>query len=769
MFPLSVMQRRRPLLTRQTQVLHSRGCLGRRRSYSLLRSSATPPTRTPSTNIRFIRSLASARQCIQKGRATLLRSAAQRPVRKILAAWIAFTILVSCVYEPLRDRGFLADLADSTIFRVIPPKLVKVPVGVDETKYRPLTGEKEIRLLILESGVPGEKVRCRLVHAERSWRTRYEALSYVWGDGKETRLMNCSGLDEVVYINLHDALSDLRLPDRERVLWTDRLCINQADDEEIGAQMQLMGEIYSGASSVVVYLGKADTSFESAIKCIRRDDSVWRGFSSKNPLRIAYAGWHIGAGEEMDWCPLINLLLRPWFRRTWVFQEAVLAKRGQVICGDQSVPWPVFERAVEALIVSRTAGKDIPACEPVDSIIPGISLMASVRLVRDTEWKKRFLPHLWLYGTPRIIDSRKSPLYRQSSLKLLDLILDSRSLLVTEAEDKIFGMLGVTNQDVKSDYLKKDPSLTPGDVFRNFVLWDIFDNNSLRALGSSSEKAGSQYSSPSWVPDFQRLDLQSSLTGTRNRLMFDASAGLPKEVWTSNEETVLHVKGRVVDILHTIGKKSPAAPNTFAGENAHVYNFEGLEHLHINKHIIEEAKNIWLAATKKLGNSRDPFVMASIKKGTLSTTREDGKISWSPFLRTLVCDRTNEGKKANRDFIRDNVGPFVRQSLEVDIIPEYLLQKDRDQGIAGLQAFTRLTESRRFAATDIGLTGWVPMRAKKGDLVCILYGSDVPFVVREAAGGRYSLVGECYVHGIMGGEVLKIDDRKDQEKVFTFT
>lgn len=41
------------------------------------------------------------------------------------------------------------------------------------------------------------------------------------------------------------------------------------------------------------------------------------------------------------------------------------------------------------------------------------------------------------------------------------------------------------------------------------------------------------------------------------------------------------------------------------------------------------------------------------------------------------------------------------------------------------------------------------------NLVCILYGADVPIVLRKAAGGRYVLIGECYMHGIMYGEALK--------------
>ncbi|KAF5706220.1 Heterokaryon incompatibility protein [Fusarium globosum] len=671
---------------------------------------------------------------------------------RLVVAFIAFSLLGTYVYEPLRDQGIFADIVDSTIFHIIPPKLVKPPDDANDTIYKPMTREKEIRLLILEPGAPGEELKCRLIHAELSWNTRYEALSYHWGDGTVTCPINCSGHTEVIYINLHDALSDLRLPDRERVLWTDRLCINQSDDKETTSQMKLMGEIYSQASQVLIYLGKMDPSVEGAVEAIRRADLEWRCLGSKDPLRSSYFLWCFLTKDEINWTPIINLLRRPWFQRTWVFQEAVLAKRGQVIIEKQSIPWPVFERSVEYMTAHKKVYKDIPAYQSPDTTISGISLISSARSVLHHKWKV-FSPRSWFYHEP------------QDNLKLLDLILDSRSFLVTRSEDKIFGMLGVTTQDIRSNYLRKDSTLSPGDVFRNFVLWDILENNSLRALGSSSDKAGSQYSSPSWVPDFERLDPQSSLTGTKNQVKFNASASLPKQVWTSDNETVLHVKGKIVDTLHTIGNESPATPDTFAGENAHFYNFEPMSHLVINKNMIEEAKNIWLAATERLAHCRDPFITHVVKR--TFPRKPVGKISWAPFLRTLVCNRTLDGKEALRDSVLDDVASFVRQTLEVDVIPEYLLQRDRSKGIKGLESFTSLTKSRRFAATDIGLVGYVPMRAKKGDLVCIFYGSEVPFVVRKEAEGKYSLVGECYIHGIMEGQAIRFETPKHKEEVFS--
>ncbi|PGH02631.1 hypothetical protein GX51_04514 [Blastomyces parvus] len=81
----------------------------------------------------------------------------------------------------------------------------------------------------------------------------------------------------------------------------------------------------------------------------------------------------------------------------------------------------------------------------------------------------------------------------------------------------------------------------------------------------------------------------------------------------------------------------------------------------------------------------------------------------------------------------------------------------------------------------------VPMRAKKGDKVCILYGCNVPVLLRERGRGKrigcgvtengcgcgcqncasgseggpvsYELIGECYVHGMMDGEALVYKQR----------
>ena len=53
-----------------------------------------------------------------------------------------------------------------------------------------------------------------------------------------------------------------------------------------------------------------------------------------------------------------------------------------------------------------------------------------------------------------------------------------------------------------------------------------------------------------------------------------------------------------------------------------------------------------------------------------------------------------------------------------------------------------------------GYIGLAPRAAKAGDLVCVLLGSNSPFLLHPLTNNQYQLVGHCYAHGIMNGEAL---------------
>ena len=79
---------------------------------------------------------------------------------------------------------------------------------------------------------------------------------------------------------------------------------------------------------------------------------------------------------------------------------------------------------------------------------------------------------------------------------------------------------------------------------------------------------------------------------------------------------------------------------------------------------------------------------------------------------------------------------------------------------------TSASAGRVFATTEKGYYVLGPSPLEEGDIVCVLFGCKVPFCLRPM-GGRYLLVGECYVHGIMDGEAMDMLARNElQGRVF---
>jgi len=63
-------------------------------------------------------------------------------------------------------------------------------------------------------------------------------------------------------------------------------------------------------------------------------------------------------------------------------------------------------------------------------------------------------------------------------------------------------------------------------------------------------------------------------------------------------------------------------------------------------------------------------------------------------------------------------------------------------------------EGWKFCVMITGYMALVPEEAEVGDEILAVYGARVPFVLRPVQGtDEYRLVGECYVHGVMNGEL----------------
>ncbi len=176
-------------------------------------------------------------------------------------------------------------------------------------RYHPLPPERDyIRLLcLLPNESEAEPLQCKLHDyslQKLGPRThRYEALSYVWGDPRETLPIYVDEEQFLVTANLHAALLRLRDHSFKRIIWVDAICIDQKNLEEQGQQVQLMAKIYSNAHCVIVWLGKKTEDTDGALEDIRlAADEEFTECSKK----------------EINQQAILSLLQRPWFQRIWV-------------------------------------------------------------------------------------------------------------------------------------------------------------------------------------------------------------------------------------------------------------------------------------------------------------------------------------------------------------------------------------------------------------------------------------------------------------------
>lgn len=102
---------------------------------------------------------------------------------------------------------------------------------------------------------------------------QYRALSYVWGDSRDTETIILNGHRFVVTRNLKKILVYLRSRGVASPLWVDLVCINQSDTNERTHQVQLMRRIYEQPIEVLLCLGEAETP------------AKWRGASIENALK----------------------------------------------------------------------------------------------------------------------------------------------------------------------------------------------------------------------------------------------------------------------------------------------------------------------------------------------------------------------------------------------------------------------------------------------------------------------------------------------------
>lgn len=598
-------------------------------------------------------------------------------------------------------------------------------------EYKKLQDDCEIRLLTLLPGRQGDSLKCQISHHSLDCKPSYEALSYVWGPQDNQVHLYCQAQILEIGLNLYAALSRLRRTNRERILWVDKICICQDDLDERGHQVSLMSDIFSFASSVIVWLGEAEAGDAAAFELLDRLDKIIckeritkipSSLPSSQPIVQPYSV------SEQELFALKALLNNTWFTRAWTFQEAIFASSALFVYGAQSISWDTLSRCLCWLLRKDSIdGKNLERASVITSSAKLFLDMADTR---------------GLFASNRLAKGDGTGTLPQKSAH--ELLVIRRSADATDPRDKVFALINASSDKVDINrhrryvwtnqlsfaFHEPDYHMSVAQVYTAAAHHAITIEKKLDIL-LSVEVPKLDLALPSWVPDWRepltkaqgqpdQADLRNGFSAT-----LDSRVELHDHFHTKsiehegnvivNEPWKLSVKGFRFVRITTVSDRCPP-----------------LDSPHLNNIIGDQGRWNHMARVCSM-------------KGIYTPTGEDVQLA---FTRTRSCYQRQPLSTA-QSTTRSRIGP----------VP-VMTSNDRQN------EWHMNCGQRKFFTTEDGYIGLGPVTSRAKDMIYLLLGSDVPFILRPATADTMSFVGPAYVHGLMQGEgchkVWKKHNMKDK-------
>jgi hypothetical protein len=617
----------------------------------------------------------------------------------------------------------------------------------EKYQYQPLPSHDHFRVLELLPGESTEIVRCRLhieqfTHAE----DKYAAISYVWGDPNDKVSIVCDdGVIEVT-VNLADALSHIRDKTKPRLVWADAICINQDDSTERGHQVKRMGSVYENAEEVLVWLAKDSEGIaEDCFNLIREtNEYLDRQFE-------IHGGWEDMpqitraspiSFDRLRWNKVSKLVKMPWFSRLWVIQEAALAKRCELL-------WGVNQLSLAELCELSCMDRAIPNFHSLVGNFGAAKVFDSFVAQCAYETVEN-----WTENKPLIKFTKKE----FESKPFLDLLHTGRTLEASFEVDRVYAFLGNPqarkygdgallvepdyNKSFLEVYYETACSLLAHPRDSPYLLATI-DHHSSKCVEGTT--LGRDDVLPSWVPRWDKKWRQLSMAtwrywyraGGLNRtftatVQIDKSLLLPaiifdRVVWTSNA-----IKGRNLGLNPDLWDE----------------NIKNADQPFLESLLLEVQKAFYLHCRGQHPDLSDKTV--SIEDDFSLTMGGDKFVEPNPS--NLVEHRRDFA--AYRQAVRNLQGTHSEDARTGDSGQN--LTENSPYLFADRVVYKH---SRRFAITESGRFGIVPLLAEPNDVCCICPGMKVPLILRPREDRRYGMVGDSYVHGVMTGEIVEQLDR----------
>ncbi|KAK3374634.1 heterokaryon incompatibility protein-domain-containing protein [Podospora didyma] len=592
---------------------------------------------------------------------------------------------------------------------ILPRPSVDEGLPAQRYPYKPLdSSRKEIRVLVLDppvdkDGTTREIISGGLVHVSLLDKPKFQAISYTRGD--PLGLAQMILLDEHV-MEIHDDL------------WTaldhilGHVCIDQESLSEKNTQVPLMADVYSKAWNVLAWLGP---STDADLLAIKRMNEIYPTYLNAVNL---YKKQH-----QPDWVALVpsereayaafhELLKKPYWQRVWTQQEMMLALRRRELF------FSCDTAAFHAFALTGTC----TFYNVFETSLPDRSVLGEIKFddigLRNDIWTRL---------------SNNSPAGGSGGGQrtLLKDMIAIGGLAATNPRDYVYGLLPIAD-DAKELGLQVDYSKSPRDVFIDCTVAYLKRGDLAVVLCAQARMASSSQTYQRGLP-------------TGLPAMLDGPAICFNEGFKAcGDATKAKVSFPTQPEANNDGNQNPPSSSSpppsvlsLSGQQAHV-TFRDKP---------EAVFAVPLVARSQLcaADEEEPDADQRLPEDSFEALGE---------LRERLCSSSSSSSSSTVE---------KRSWWPEGDVPDQILLEPETAGLverAGVYGFHAMRLSMinfmRFFVTASGSVGIGPWYLEEQDVICIMYGANVPFILRPIDNGdRFMYIGTAYVHDYMNGQSLQ--------------
>ena len=397
---------------------------------------------------------------------------------------------------------------------------------------------------------------------------------------------------------------------------------------------------------------------------------------------------------------------RSYFGRMWVIQEVVVARNPTILCGSLSLGFDSMHRAIRRMTGSGFF--------PFSGSTTNLTYLGN--------WRESYLA-MSAPDTEEELDLR--------------LFLDSRDRNASDARDKIFSLQGIANVGIAAGIdINYDDSVER--VYTDFAKHVLRTRQDLQILSAVilRHRSDSKLILPSYVPDWSLPKYGGSILQRYYRFkpthLFQAAGTTKRTISIEPDSDTIRLEGRIFD---TVANVIPIKTFSTAKDNSIAVTEDRLKEL----------------AADAIGSETYPFTCEP---------------SWVAYFRTLTADRTALSPRINDEYRNLYFSTLGSLGLFDSTNKDESSQPSIWEAIS--ESIRTIIEDKDMFVTTRGYLGLGHEGSVAGDVVCVLTGGEVPFLLRQIATEEkrvFRFLSECYVHGVMDGEVMNDPNANPLEQI----